>query len=180
MGLGSCVNLGSKLPCSLLAGLNGAQGSAFSCPSRVFPASSSMGATRDAPEPLIEQSRVSLEGHFGHSRALWKGNSRRHPQFELGESPQPLSCTQAWECAASLGSLVLHPSLESHGEWTGDPKRPSKQLEQLNPCSATSYFYLPHQHLGSHSKSALAAFAALPRAPRQVLAPAATMARGCG
>lgn len=49
--------------------------------------------------------------------------------------------------------------------WGAPEKTKQTELEQLNSCSATSYFYLPHQHLYSHSKSALAAFAALPRAP---------------
>lgn len=63
---------------------------------------------------LIEQSGVYLEGYYGQSGALWRGSSRRHSQFELGKTPQPLSYTQVWECAAFLNSLVLHPSLELH------------------------------------------------------------------
>lgn len=55
-----------------------------------------------------------LEGYYGQTGALWRGSSRRHPQFELGKNPQPLSCTQVWERAALLTSLVLHPSLELH------------------------------------------------------------------
>lgn len=115
---------------------------------------------------LIEQSGVYLEGYYGQSGALWRGSSRRHSQFELGKTPSPCPVPKCGNVQHSSTRWCCIPvwSYTEKG-WGAPEKTKQTELEQLNSCSATSYFYLPHQHLYSHSKSALAAFAALPRAP---------------
>ena len=121
--------------------------------------------------PSLSRVGCLWRGILGRAGLFGGAAAEDTPSLSWARAPSPCPVPKHWESAASLGSLLLHPSPELHREGVGGGPEKTEQteLEQLNPCSATSYFYLPRQHLGSHGKSALAALAALPRAPGRCL-----------
>lgn len=158
MGLGPCANPGSKLPCSLPAGLDGTRGSAFPCPSQAHPMSSSVGAAQETSEPFLEQR--SLKGILGRAGLFGGAAAEDIPSLSWVRAPSPCSVPK-------LGNMQHHSArwcctaAQSCTEkgWGGPKKTKQTELEQLNPS-----VYLLLHYLSSHSKSVLAAFVALSRA----------------